>query len=99
MSSPDDTYDEKYRCTCIALMIIYQPLSWNNFADCFSTCVEVVKDASSKLCPQCECKYESRNTTTIKVNQDIFKRKIKPLIISNIGFMVCTHNFKDHITL
>ncbi|CAG2204641.1 unnamed protein product [Mytilus edulis] len=31
------------------------------------TCVEVVKNASPKLCAQCECKYESRNTTTIKV--------------------------------
>ncbi|CAC5364469.1 unnamed protein product [Mytilus coruscus] len=31
------------------------------------TCVEVVKHASPKLCAQCECKYESRNTTTIKV--------------------------------
>lgn len=73
-SSTQETSFEDVRCKCVCPKLnevnstqdrtVY--ISPNVNPD-MCTCFQVVKDATPKLCAQCECKYESRNTTTIKV--------------------------------
>lgn len=73
-AASQDTSFEDVRCKCVCPKLnevnstqdrtVYISANVNPN---MCTCVEVVKHASPKLCAQCECKYESRNTTTIKV--------------------------------
>ncbi|KAL5010439.1 hypothetical protein ScPMuIL_012744 [Solemya velum] len=51
-------------------------------------CEYVVKSATPELCPRCECKYESRNTTTIKVVV-VFVICIVSLLFVYMLFLLC----------
>ena len=52
-------------------------MTWFKFTvtvvSCFSTCEAVVKNRTDN-CALCQCKFENRNTTTIKVRYSQFTK-------------------------
>jgi len=47
-----------------------------------------IKGRENEFCPRCECKYESRNTTTIKVVV-ILVTWVISLLVVYMGFLLC----------
>ncbi|VVC99305.1 unnamed protein product, partial [Leptidea sinapis] len=49
---------------------------------------DLVKGREQEFCPRCECKYENRNTTIIKVVVIIVLWVIM-LLVAYMGFLIC----------
>ncbi|XP_018008216.1 uncharacterized protein CG1161 isoform X2 [Hyalella azteca] len=95
-------YDDK-RCICVCpepsvvngtksnRMIYKMPVAPSK-CDCDNVVLpnlhEDIKGREKEFCPRCECKYESRNTTTIKVVV-ILVTWVISLLVVYMGFLLC----------
>ncbi|KAG8291854.1 tmem9 [Homalodisca vitripennis] len=88
---------EDARCKCVCTVVngtqTYKKLYIANVPpnnDCDGVSVPVVDNdnKTQELCPRCECKYESRNTTIIKVVVIIVIWIISLLVIYML-FLIC----------
>lgn len=86
--------DARCKCVCTILngtlsykKLYIAPVPANN--DCDGVSVPVIENNSTReLCPKCECKYESRNTTVIRVVVIIVIWIISLLVIYML-FLMC----------
>lgn len=58
---------------------------------------EKIKGKEQEFCPRCECKYENRNTTVIKVSQRVFS--LLKLISFNSILGRCYYCDMDHFVI